>query len=225
MSLSPHWTTFIAFILLICAVADGSAYKNKNFFSIIPNLLLGALLFLAIGPALRILNSLDKNLYVQALDVGQAQAIMIKLPENNKIIIDGGGSKSVRFDPGKNIISPLIKENSQPKLSAIINSHPDLDHVGGLFYLVENYDAPLFVNGRKANADLKDKWENIQKQANKTILTKGDKLILGNPDEKLELEVLHPPKDSDKNWNGNAASLVLRLTKDNKGIALFYGGC
>lgn len=223
--ISPHWTIYIAFALglpgcaalLVKPAGLCPASRGTKF-------IVASLCVFAIAPTLRIFHGLNDSLSVEALDVGQAQSILLSFPENGKIILDGGGSKSTRFDPGRNIISPILVHNSAPALSTVISSHPDLDHVGGLFYLLEKFDPCfLFHNDRSANSGLQEKWNKAVSLPNAHGLVRGDRLILGEPAYKLAIEVLHPPLENRERWQGNSASLILRLTRDGKGLALFTG--
>lgn len=222
--LRPHWTIFLAFIAIAIAsswIMGNLAERKKQ----ARNLLFLALAFLAVGPILREINYFDPSITLEALDVGQGQALLLKFPHNGRILIDGGGSNSHRFDPGKTIVAPILKANAAPKVSAIINSHPDLDHLGGLFHILNKFDVPqLFHNGHEGAAAWQPKWLKEQKDHDSHVLYAGDKLIIGDPKLNLQLEVLHPPRVAEKKpWRGNSASLVLRLTHNGKGLALLTG--
>lgn len=220
--LSPHWTIFPAFGLLALAGARIFATPTRFPDKRATAMLCCAVLLLCVAPVLRLMNCFEDDFSIEALDVGQGQSLLINFPENGRIILDGGGSKSSRFDPGKNIISPLLTDNAAPRLSSIISSHPDLDHLGGLIFLIKKF-APdfLFHNGRPGNSSLGVVWEKTLAEHPNNILAEGDKLILGDPAQGLELQVLHPTDD--EQWQGNSASIALRLTKHGEGLALFTG--
>lgn len=223
--ISPHWTVHIAFgfALAGCALIWSRPRGQRKSPEAL-KLIAASLGFLAIAPTLRIYHYLHDDFAIEALDVGQAQALRVKFPQNGQIIVDGGGSKSTRFDPGKNIITPILANNHKPTLSTIISSHPDLDHAGGLVYLEEKFKPEhFFHNGRDANAGLEEKWREVMASENASALAEGDELILGDPENRLKLEVLHPPRISGKDWKGNSASLIMRLVKDGEGLALFTG--
>lgn len=221
--LHPHWTTLLAFGLLIITLAwifGATAINRKKACSV----LVLILFLLCIGPSFRLLSFFDDEISVTALDVGQGQSILLKFPANGRIIIDGGGNNSTRFDPGKNIVGPILANNNAPKLSAIINSHPDLDHLGGLFYLLQKFNVgKLFHNGHSGSSEWQSKWLKEQQSHDTATLYAGDEVILGDPDHNLKLEVLHPPRSSERPWKGNAASLVIRLVHNGSGLALFTG--
>lgn len=223
--ISPHWTVYIAFALALAGCGlIWSLPRNQRKSPAALKVIAASLAFLAIAPALRIYHYLDDELTIEALDVGQAQSLRIKFPQNGDIIVDGGGSRSTRFDPGKTIIAPILTNNHKPVLSTIVSSHPDLDHAGGLVYLEDKFmPRQFFHNGRPANAGLEDKWNEVMTAKNAVVLTEGDELVLGPPENGLRLEVLHPPRDGKRNWEGNSASIVMRLVKNGEGVALFTG--
>jgi len=221
--LVPHWSGLLAFALLITALAlllgvSGVQARNKSRL-----MLCIALTALAVGPALRLWNSLSDTIRVTALDVGQGEALLVELPGRIRLLMDGGGSSTGRFDPGKAIVTPQTTANAQPKLEAVFNSHPDLDHLGGLLYILGNFAvADVFHNGRSAQKSLEQTWKRIRNWPNAHIPAAGDELQLGRPEDGLFLEFLHPPANNPV-WSGNGASLVLRLVRHGKGIALFPG--
>ncbi len=215
--LRPHWSTLAAFALLIigmaCLAGKSDRKYLKKFFAL-------GLLFLGIGPCLRLWDVLDGKPLVDILDVGQGQAICLNLHAGKRLLLDGGGGNSIRFDPGKALLAPALTDNAAPRISAVFNSHPDMDHLGGLIYLLDHLDSgAIFHNGREANGRLKDEWAANMARPNANALVRGDKIELGG---KLYLEVLHPPAN-DATWKGNNASVVLRLCRDGVGLALFPG--
>ncbi|MBD5641148.1 MAG: DNA internalization-related competence protein ComEC/Rec2 [Desulfovibrio sp.] len=216
----PSWPGMLAFALLACATAwlwgnrhsSGIAGKTRI-------LLCLCLCLLAISPLQRLCASLSRTATIEALDVGQGQAILVSLPGAVRILIDGGGSYLGSFDPGKLVVAPQISLNSAPGLSAVINTHPDLDHLGGLFHILNTMRLEaLFHNGREAQKP--EPWNSIRKQPNAHALARGDVIEIGKNGWKLE--VLSPARDM-THLDGNAASLVLRLVRGNTGFALFPG--
>ena len=68
----------------------------------------------------------SKVLEVHFIDVGQADSILIKTPDGNSILIDGGNNAD-----GPGLLSYLKKEGIK-EFMAIIATHPHEDHIGGL---------------------------------------------------------------------------------------------
>ena len=73
----------------------------------------GALL-LCVGPALRTAERLSDHIRLDVLDVGQSQALLLRLPGHVRLLLDGGGSASPRFDPGQALVAPALAYNDAP---------------------------------------------------------------------------------------------------------------
>ncbi len=87
-------------------------------------------------------------LEVVTLDVGQGDAAIVRFPDRTTMLIDGGiqrsyydekRQKQVDYDVGERIIEPFLNANDIRELDLVVLSHPDLDHGGGLGYILQNY--------------------------------------------------------------------------------------
>jgi competence protein ComEC len=84
--------------------------------------------------------AIDARLRITALDVGQADSIVIQTPRGHTILVDAGGrlergssnSGSTAEEVGERIVAPFLLRHGIHTLDAIIISHPHGDHVGGL---------------------------------------------------------------------------------------------
>ena len=221
--LRPHWTAVPAFVLLACALAarfSGNAGRQT-----VGRLLLTGLVLLCVGPCLRLLHNMDSTVRVDMYDVGQGQAIGIRGPGAISLLLDGGGA-SGRFDPGQTLLAPALSYNAPPRLSAVLNSHPHLDHLGGLFHILQTFSiARLYDNGCEAHGQRAEPWKALRARHDATSLARGDRILLGDPAHGLQLEVLHPPRSNGtaRIREGNDASLILRLSRHGEGLALFTG--
>lgn len=113
---------YIAIISLILAV--NNAFKNKvlgaiGIFSVI--------LFLS----LNINFSPQKSLEIVFFDVGNSDAILVKLPTGKQFLVDTGKANPYGASSGKTVITEYLKATGQKDLEAIILTHPDADHIGG----------------------------------------------------------------------------------------------
>ncbi|SIN90762.1 ComEC/Rec2 family competence protein [Halodesulfovibrio marinisediminis] len=162
---------------------------------------------------------------LNVLDVGQGQSLLLTFPNDKRMLIDGGGFPSRTFDVGHAIIMPCITRQHDAALQWVISTHPDADHLRGLFYPIKYAD----VKGYFAAEATPEGWNKKQlTQAlasaglKKQVLSAGDVLTIS---ENLELEVLHPNENSQ--LDGNNKSLVLRLVRHSgtgrKGLALITG--
>ncbi len=88
-------------------------------------------------------------LEVVTLDVGQGDAAVVRFPDNRTMLIDGGIRRTyydekkqemTDYDVGERIIEPYLDYHGIRKLDAVVLTHPDLDHGGGLGYILENFE-------------------------------------------------------------------------------------
>lgn len=74
---------------------------------------------------------------VTFLDVGQGDSAVIEWPDGKAVLIDGG-AKYERFDVGRGIVGPFLWNHGIRRLDAVIATHPQLDHVGGLPWIIRH---------------------------------------------------------------------------------------
>ena len=80
----------------------------------------------------------DQSKYIEMIDVGQGDSIL--LHSNNKnILIDTGGKLSNEGEIFYNTIYPLLKNSGIKKIDVLVISHGDFDHMGETINLVNNF--------------------------------------------------------------------------------------
>ncbi len=79
---------------------------------------------------------LDQSIYIQILDVGQGDSILIH-NKNNNILIDTGGKEDTTIF--YHTLEPLLRSKGIRKLKVLIISHGDYDHMGEAINLVNNF--------------------------------------------------------------------------------------
>jgi competence protein ComEC len=72
-----------------------------------------------------------QTLAIHMIDVGQGDAIAIQSPRGHWLLVDAGPA-SDRFNAGKSQVVPFLLRHQASRVSAVILSHPHLDHFGGL---------------------------------------------------------------------------------------------
>ncbi len=97
-------------------------------------------LYLATFYSSKIANHSSSQLQVSFLDIGQGDAIYIKAPNGNDMLIDGGKTSGTLSKKMKSAMSPGDKA-----IDIILETHPDADHIGGLPMLIENYRIGQFI--------------------------------------------------------------------------------
>jgi len=147
------------------------------------------------------------------LDVGQGDALFIESPTGTQILIDSG-------PPGK-ILGQLAKVMPpfDRSLDAIILSHPDQDHIGGLVDVLKNYKVgkvfdPGIADDSKTYQNLEDE---IKKQNIPNILARrGMRLDMGAG---TFIDILFPDRDV-YTWETNKGSVVAKLSYGKTTIML-----
>ena len=76
-------------------------------------------------------------LEVRFFDVGQGLAVLVRQP-GYQLLYDTGPRFSDNFDAGKDILAPSLAQLGIKQLDDLVISHPDSDHMGGYWGLVEH---------------------------------------------------------------------------------------
>lgn len=90
---------------------------------------LGVALLLELWPVLR---PADGRLRVTVLDVGQGDAIVVEAPGGQTLLVDTGPGGGRRLDAGERVVAPFLWNRGVLALSAVVVTHADQDHAGGL---------------------------------------------------------------------------------------------
>ncbi len=143
------------------------------------------------------------KLELTAVDIGQGDALFVATPGGHLALLDGGGSRSERFDPGEAVLSPYLWSRHIGNVHTLIASHGDLDHIGGLLAAYDNFQPREVWVSSQIQGDL---WERLRAKAGPRVrrLAAGDRVALGD----LPVEVLWPPRELPIE-KPNLASLVL----------------
>jgi len=161
-----------------------------------------------------------KSFEVTVLDVGQGDAIFVQFPDGKNILIDGG-NKTFNFDPGQRVIEPFLKKKGINKIDAVLVTHPHNDHIGGIPYILENFEVGAVIdNGLNYSSEIYRRYLDI-------INRKGIRHIVARAGDKIELSkvariyVLHPIEPFVGDYNGedkygsghavNNSSVVIKI--------------
>ncbi|WP_456324092.1 DNA internalization-related competence protein ComEC/Rec2 [Desulfonauticus submarinus] len=153
-------------------------------------------------------------------DVGQAQSILYEV-KGKRILIDGGGSFNQNYNFGRKILSKILTYQKRPFLNFVFLTHPDIDHLRGLYYILTNFKYKKFYFNGSLPASSYDKkvFKMILNKVEYQVLHK-DNLIKISDDDYIK--ILHPPVDYHfKSKNNN--SLVLQVVENGKNNYLICG--
>lgn len=189
-------------------------YKGKKSKA---RLLAGVLLMLAMAvvtlfPTSR---SLEGDFEAVFLDVGQGDSVLI-CADGYTILVDAGGLPGDSTQMAENVVIPYIKSLGITKVDMVFNTHPDNDHIGGLFAVLDEMQVDKlalfdgYVDNKKHNQLL-----SLAEEKNVPIayVADGDEFKLS---ENFSIEVMSP--DSGETFGKdkvNNGSLVLHFSYDD----------
>lgn len=153
----------------------------------------------------------NQRLKIYFVDVGQGDCTLICTPSNKTILIDGGGSENSSFDVGEQTLFPYLLDRRITRLDYVIISHMDSDHVGGLFFILENMKINNVVISKQGKICKNYKrFKEIIKQKNIEVIIvgKGDRV---NVDKQVYFDILFPSNDLIKENVLNNNSIVAKL--------------
>ena len=143
-------------------------------------------------------------LQVSFLNIGQGDAELIESPTGNTFLIDGGPDKSILNALGR--VLPFYDK----RIDAVLATHPDSDHIGGLPEVIKNYSVDEFIyNGMVSSTSVCEELQNevAEKNIKKIIVRTGEIFDLGGG---AYLKILYPNK-SPQGTDTNEYSIVAEL--------------
>jgi competence protein ComEC len=81
----------------------------------------------------------DGRLHLTVIDVGQGDGLLLRSPSGRAILVDAGGSRDPRFDPGERRVAPELWRRGVRRVDALVVTHAHPDHVGGAPFLLEAF--------------------------------------------------------------------------------------
>jgi competence protein ComEC len=164
-------------------------------------LILLSLLYIVLSMVGFVFARKDTALEITFFDVGQGDAIYIKLPTGERLLIDGGEDNTVSSKIADKFIFPFCN------LDFIFITHLHADHYGGLRKVTQNCVSEHFTfNDLDCDSKVCNYFSGI---SNKNSLSKGDLLVIGD----ASIKVLWPDlkKDNIDYSNINNTSIILFL--------------
>lgn len=145
------------------------------------------------------------------MDVGQGSAILIRT-HSHQLLVDTG-PKMGMSDAGQRVIHPVMRALSFKKLDALIVSHADMDHAGGLAHILSHFHVgALYASfdvfawlSRNANFLVADK--KIKFKSPFILCVAGQTWTW----DKVKFTVLHPATNQKIKDKTNANSCVIHV--------------
>ena len=143
------------------------------------------------------------SFWLTVLDVGQGLAVVVET-KNHSLVYDTGNRASESFDLGEMVVVPYLKRQSLKQLDAVVISHDDRDHMGGLQAVLNSIEVAAFYGNRLAL---------LESRANKLCET-GDSWEWDG----VSFEFIHPTAE----WQGNDnnRSCVMKISSAEHRVLL-----
>ena len=219
-TVTPNLFELLLFYGLLCCVLFRATRRELPVpLRFLPHLLLSLLLLDIAGWSWH--RYYRGELRITFLDVGQGDAAVVELPGSQVMVIDGGGFASTDFDVGNALLARFLWSRKIQRVDMLVLSHPQLDHYGGLTYLVDHFSPREFwSNGKITHSDQFTRLQTALTHNGvraRVLCREMPPIIL----DKVQVRILHPPCHGTE-LDPNNASLVLRLSYGSVDV-LFTG--
>ena len=160
------------------------------------------------------------RLRVTFLDVGQGDAILVELPEGQRLLVDGGPGGNQRLDVGERVLAPFLWNRPTQRLDVVALTHPDSDHSGGLRAVLTRFGVREFWENGRWITGTEETLRAVERSgACRRTLVAGQRLWLGsalltvlNPDGSRPVDE-PPPRDRTKNrWSSGSTGVASRCS-------------
>jgi competence protein ComEC len=131
---------------------------------------------------------------VTFLDVGQGDSAVVELPDGQVVLIDGGATYE-RFDMGRGVVAPFLWNRGIRTIDQVIGTHPQLDHVGGLAWVVRHFIVKNYWGSGETREELfyRRLQQSLASQGlQEGVASEGQEIVSSGP---CRMVVLNPPAD------------------------------
>ncbi|MEW6552931.1 MAG: DNA internalization-related competence protein ComEC/Rec2 [Actinomycetota bacterium] len=217
---SPGWAVLRAFPfsplwMAVYYPALGAALLGKGgprrAGRVIMALLMAAATLMAVAPHLRQLGEATEA-RITFIDVGQGDAALLQAPAGTTVLVDGGISERT--------LMADLKSRGVHAIDAVVVSHTDADHIGGLEGALEDCEVGMLVHPDTRSSGQAGRLLALAEEMGVDVRTMraGDRLDLGE----TRLVACWPPQELAEGASVNEYSLVLRVS--GPGYSLLLSG-
>jgi competence protein ComEC len=161
-----NMTDIVCYYLIISILLND---KRKILFSIMLCLLIICVKYIYdLDPA--------KKLRVSFLDVGQGDCSVIQTPDGKIILVDCGRT-SFTSNSGERTIAPYLRRTGSDRIDILIITHLHLDHIGGINYLLENFEiGKIIESGQRFPTEFTNSMDSLidNKKIPREVVRSGD---------------------------------------------------
>jgi len=101
----------------------------------------------------------NPSLQVTVLDVGHGSATVVAFPNGKRWLVDGGFAWPGGYDVGKFAVAPYLQTSQITSLDAVVLTHPESDHMGGLIHILKRFTVQKLITGpHSGTGDLWDRF-------------------------------------------------------------------
>ncbi|MBK3494200.1 MBL fold metallo-hydrolase [Viridibacillus sp. YIM B01967] len=150
------------------------------------------------------------DVFVHIIDIGQGDSILIQTEEEN-ILIDAGNKGS-----GDEVVTYLQK-NNVTTLDAVVSTHPDADHVGGLAEVIDSFKVKKVYAPKVSHTTIayKNFLTAVKKQGLKITQAKTD-VEIPTTEENLSLKFIAPVTTYSQSDLNDWSAVLLLQNGNNK---------
>ena len=138
--------------------------------------------------------SVNDDLQVSCLDVGQGDAIYVKTPEGKTALIDGGDEGE-----GRRRILPFLRQMGVGRLDLVIGTHGHKDHVGGLPEIFKEIPTKTLILPGQDTPDMRVFLDRLPEVKMERIRPGQSRKIRLGPSVTLEILAVSAPESSSEN--------------------------
>ncbi|MDP4133164.1 MAG: ComEC/Rec2 family competence protein [Bacillota bacterium] len=162
-------------------------------------------------------NPIKSDFTMYCFDVGQADSTLFVMPGNRCMLIDAGNYKDGDYIAGR------LTELGIKKIDYLVGTHPHADHLGGMSYIIKNFDiGKIYMPDAAQNTEaFEDVLKAIKDKNLSVTKAKSGVEILNEND--LKIQIKSPALDEYSDLNDYSAVVRIKY-KDTAFIVMGDAG-